>query len=117
MAETVLTPKVPVGPYATSVAANAADAAFAAIDAVDGGAWVAVDGDILVIQNTTAGAETATVESVADDFGRTGNIVDYSLGAAEFGVFRFKRAGWADVDSKIHVSASDVGVKFLVIRP
>lgn len=117
MAETLLTPKTPVGPYPTlPIAANSADAAPASVDAVDGGAWIAVDGDILLIQNTDAGAQTATVESQADQFNRKGDITAYSLAAGEFAVFRFNRAGWADVDSKIHVTASDPAVKFLVIR-
>lgn len=118
MAETLLTVKETSGIYpALPLTANAADFTFAAIDISDGGAFVSDGTEIILCQNNTAGAETVTIESQADNQRRLGNITDYSVGAGEFACFHVAGLGWADADGKIHFSASDVGVLFAVIRP
>ena len=119
MAETLLTVVTTLGSYPTlPLTANSADFTFAVVDITDGGAFVSDGTELILVQNTDAGTATVTIESVADAFGRTGNITTYSMGTGEFAVFGpFKGPGWADADRKIHVSVSDVDVKFAIIRP
>jgi hypothetical protein len=72
--------------------------------------------EILIAQNTGAGARTVTITSVAIN-GRTGDITSYSLGAGEFGVFGpFRREGWAQGTGKLYFEAEHAEVKWAVIR-
>lgn len=119
MAETVLTPVTTLGSYPTlPLTANSADFTFAVIDITDGGYFVADGTELIFAQNTDAGTATVTITSQLDHLGRTGDITAYSMGTGEFAVFGpFKKPGWADANSKVHVKVSDVDVKIAVIRP
>lgn len=118
MAETAITVKETSGRYPTlPLAANSADFAFGVIDAVDGGAFVSDGTEIILVQNTDAGATTFTITSQKDQYGRTGDIAAYALQTTEFAVFAVGGPGWADVDGKVHVKVSDADVKIAVIRP
>lgn len=117
MARTLLTVTTLEGAYG-DYGAGDADITMAAADAAQGNAFVLREGDILFADNTTGGALTVTIDSVADDRGRTGDITAYSIGAGEYAAFGpFGRPGWAQPSTYyLHVDASAVGVKLGVLR-
>lgn len=111
-----LTPKAALGAYGNYGVANAADLAMAAADASSLNQFVASGNDLVFAHNTGGSDYTVTISSVADPFGRTGDITTYSLGAGEYAVFGpFKLAGWMQSDGKIYLQASNAGVKFGVV--
>jgi hypothetical protein len=69
------------------VGAGAADLALVAGNAVDGNQVDCTGKELLFVQNTDSGAGTVTIAGKADEYGRTGSITAYSLGAGEFAVF------------------------------
>jgi len=72
---------------------------------------------MLIVQNTDAGAQTCTVESVADARGRVGDIATYALAAAAIAVFGpFEAEGWAQTGNLLHCKGSVAGVKFAMVR-
>ena len=84
---------------ALPIAANSRDLAFVAGDATNLNYTPLVnDKTVVIAQNTGAGARTVGFVSVADEFGRTGDITAYSMGAGELAIFgAFKTKGWANV--------------------
>lgn len=73
---------------------------------------------LLIVNNTNAGAQTFTVESVADEKGRTGDITTYSLAAAGIGVFLVEgpAKGWRQSDGTLYVKGSHADVKFGMVN-
>jgi hypothetical protein len=119
MARLALTVKDALGSYPSlPLAANAADLAFEEPAAfADGISFVPTGHEVLLVWNTTAGALTVTISSVADNRGRTGDITTYSIGADTVAVFGpFSKEGWAQADGSIYAVASAAGVKFTVVR-
>lgn len=73
--------------------------------------------DLLIIQNTGGSAATWTATSVADPYGRVGNIAAESIAAGAIRVFGpIPLEGWAQTDGKFYLEASANTVKFAVIR-
>ncbi len=106
-------PSLPIG-------ANTRDLAMQAGDPALGNYTPLVEGKTLILlQNTFAGAKTVTFTSVADSYGRTGDITTYSIGQDEFALFGpFKAAGWSHgsgADGGIWIDVSDAAVKIAVI--
>lgn len=115
MAPTTLTKTTPRGSYG-SYGADLADLTMAAADVANGNQFVASGKDLVIAHNTGGSAYTVTVTSVADPYGRTGNISAYSIGAGEYAIFGpFELAGWQQTDGKILISASNAAVKFGVV--
>lgn len=115
MAPTTLTKTTPLGSYG-SYGANLADLTMTAADVANGNQFVASGNDLVIAHNTGGSAYTITVTSVADPYGRTGNIAAYSLGAGEYAVLGpFLLLGWQQTDGKILISATNAAVKFGVI--
>lgn len=106
------------GPYPSlPFTANAQDMVFTAGDAGNNNSFVSTGRELVIVQNTGAGARTVTFLSVADDKRRTGDITAYSLGAGEFGIFGpFATDGWKQTDGTISVNPEHAEVKFAVIR-
>ena len=116
MARTDLTESTAEGAYG-DYGANEADVTMAAGDAVNGNQFTATGNDLLIAHNTGAGAETVTITSVADEYGRSGNITTYSIGAGEYAAFGpFKRHGWMQSDGEIYVDVSSADIKLGVVR-
>ena len=116
MARASLTPKTALGSYGNYSVANSADLAMAAANASDLNQFVASGNDLIFAHNTGSSAYTVTISSVADSYGRTGDITTYSLGAGEYAVFGpFKLTGWMQTDGKIYLAASNAEVKFGVV--
>jgi len=114
---TDITPVSPKNPNST-ISANSADVVSVSADAANGMAVPLTGRELVYARNTGAGARTITITSVADDFGRTGDISAYSLAAGEeclFGPFTTK--GWQQsADGKLYLTAEHAEVKLLVIK-
>lgn len=119
MARATLTKLAALGsksaPYAT---ANAADLPMTAADASNKNQFAVGGNDLVIAHNTGASAYTVTVTSVADpQYGRTGDIAAYSIGAGEYAVFGpFNMAGWLQTDGYVYLEASNASVKFGVVQ-
>jgi hypothetical protein len=120
MTRLALTPIDLLGSYPSlPLAANSADIAFTAAGAsfADGAGYTLTGNEVLVVHNGAATAQTVTIESVADDLKRTGNITTYSIGAGEYAAFGpFKEKGWKQSDGKLHFSTTDATVGFAVLK-
>ena len=122
MARTALTPITPplsngLTYYPTTpLSANSADVVFAAGDATNGNSVAITNGKTLIMaRNTDASAQTITIASVADSFGRKGDITTYSIGADEIAMFGpFQKPGWDQPG--LFINVSNVAVELLVLN-
>lgn len=116
MARTSLTPLTALGAYGT-YSANAADVTMTAADVANKNQATMSAKLLLIAHNTGGSAYTVTVDSVADPYGREGDITTYSVGAGEYAVFGpFEPAGWRQSDGKLYFEASNAAVKFGLVR-
>jgi len=107
-----------LAPFAT-VGAGAADFTFAAGTITDGDTFVCTGRELLVVQNTDAGAVTITITSVVDEKNRTGDITTYSVGIGEFACFTVgltNAQGWKSSAGKVRITVSDADLKVAVLR-
>ena len=120
MARLALTSQTLPGSYpALPLTANAVDVTFTAAGAsfADGAGFTLTGGEILLVKNGNAGAQTVTITSVADDLKRTGDITTYSIGIDEIAVFGpFEIKGWRQADGKLYIAASATDVSFAVLK-
>ncbi len=121
MARLVLTvQEVAVCNYPTlQPAANAADFVWTAAGAsfADGAGFVHTGRELILVQNSNAGAQTVTINSVVDEKKRTGDITTYSVGIAEFAVLGpFPVNGWRQADGQLYLAATATDVKFAILR-
>lgn len=117
MPRTALTAVQPKGPYPGTVAANALDVAFVASDNVNGNYFVGTGKELILVHNTDAGAQTFTITSAADPYGRTANISAYSLAAGEFGMFWLGNlVGWDQGGGQIYLDSSDANIEYAIVR-
>lgn len=115
---TAITVQQMLGPFA-AYGAGTADFTFAAGTITDGDTFVCTGKEILVVQNTDAGAVTITITSVADEKNRTGDITTYSVGAGEFAAFSIgltNSLGWKSTTGKVRITVSDADLKVAVLR-
>ena len=111
MARTALASVAPKGPYPGTISANLLDITFTACDASNGNTTPFVGNRMLAVwRNSGAGARTITFTSVADAQGRLGTITAFSIGAGEYGMFIFERAGWQQTDNAIYTDAEHAEV-------
>ena len=121
MARVVVNAQTTPGAYPSlPIGANTRDLAMQAGDVALGNFTPIVEGKTLVlVHNTFAGAKTVTFTSVADGYGRTGDIATYSIGQDELAIFGpFKAGGWSHgsgAEGGIWIDVSDVAVKIAVI--
>lgn len=72
--------------------------------------------EVLIIHNTGASSYTYTITSVADPYGRLGDITTQSIAAgAIHTVGPFGLAGWQQTGGYLYLEASNTAVKFGVI--
>lgn len=114
MARTILTPTLVPADYATAGVA----VTFTAWDATNGNRFKATGREILLAKNTHASAaQTVTVTSQNDPFGRSGNITADSIAAGALHVYQlFPLSGWADSSGYISVDSSTTDIQFAVLR-
>ena len=119
MSFTALTPVTPFGPYG-AVVANALDLTWTPADATNGNSFPLTGSEILLIWNTDSAAHTFSITSVADNFGRTGDVTTYSVGAGVISSYSFRAGanGWIQSDGTVHLpAASSALLKFCVLKP
>ena len=72
--------------------------------------------EVLIIHNTGASSRTYTITSVADPFGRLGDITAQTIAAgAIHTVGPFGLAGWQQTGGFLYIEANNAEVKFGVI--
>lgn len=112
MARTTLTKTAAPGAYAATLTTLTMTAA----DTVNLNEFVAGDNDLLVIHNTGGVTYTVTVTSVADPFGRSGDLSAINITAGAYAVFGpMKLTGWKQTDGKIYLQANNAAVKLGVV--
>ncbi len=119
MAKVTITKTAALGEYGDYSVASAADLALTAADVANKNQFLFRPRDLLIVQNTDAGAQTFTVSSVADrKTGRIEDITAYSLAAGEIAVVGpfLDGDGWMQADGYIYVEASAATVKFGVVQ-
>lgn len=120
MARLALTVQEPPSAYPSlPLAADDADVAFTAAGAAfaDGASYPMTGRELLLVRNANAGAQTISIDSVADTRRRTGDISAYSLAAGEIAAFWINRTeGWRQSDGNLYFEASAADVEFAVIR-
>lgn len=119
MARTALVPVKPLGPYPvpSQPVATSLDFAFAASDSANGNQFPASGNDLLLVQNTNAGAQTFTVRSAPDPQGRSVDIATYSVGIGLFSVFKLsQQVGWVQPDGNIYLDSSNAQIKFAILK-
>ena len=118
MARTALTVNEGIGRYPTlPIGANDADVEFEAADAEDKNSFAITGREVLIAYNSSGGALTVTVDSVADVCNREGDLGPYSIGAGEYALLGpFPVAGFRQADGLCYLEASGADVGFMVIR-
>lgn len=78
---------------------------------------IASTGKELVIAHNTGGSPyTVTINSAADEYGRTGDITSYSIAAGAIAAFGpFPVHGWRQTNNYINLEANNTAVKFGVV--
>lgn len=72
--------------------------------------------ELLLVQNTGASSATYTVTSVADPYGRTGDITANAIAAGAIEVLGpFGLPGWQQTNGYLYLEASSTDVKFGVV--
>lgn len=97
MTRTLIAAQTLLGAYPTLPVTPATDLTEVAADVGNGNSVTIIEGKTVVLaHNTGVGARTVTFTSVADTFGRTGDITAYSIAAGKLKPFGpFKVAGWS----------------------
>lgn len=112
MPATALTKSLAAGGYASA----GVTLTMTAADVGNGNKFTASGNDLIVVHNTDAGAQTFTITSVADAFGRTGHITAEAISAGAYKIVGpLPLAGWNQTDGTILCSGSHAGVKFGII--
>jgi hypothetical protein len=118
MPETALPIITAKDPFAV-IAADGIDFVFTACDVANGNDFVSTGRELILVQNSGAAPYTVTVTSVLDEKNRTGDVGPYTLAAGEFACITAGLTllrGWRQSTSKIKISASNIAVKFAIIK-
>ena len=102
-----------------AIGALGAQLLFTAADATNFNSFFATGREILICQNSGASAYTVTVNSTADQLGRTSDITAYSIPASGFAIFGpFPLNGWhqATTPYTINLQASNASILFAVVQ-
>lgn len=72
--------------------------------------------DLVIAYNSGNATHHITITSVADPFGRTGDVASEAIIAGAHRVFGpFFASGWRESDGNIYLQADDASVQFAVI--
>jgi len=119
MARTALTVQTLKTPFQV-ITAGGADFTLAAGDGTgDGNSFVATGKELLIAHNDGTAAYTVTIDSVADEKNREGDITSYSMAAgdrAAFTVGMTNEKGWKQTGGVIHVNVNNSAIKLAVLR-
>ena len=73
--------------------------------------------DLVIAQNTGAGAHAVTITSAVDAFGRLGTITSESIAAGAIRIYGpFPMSGWVQTDGKLYLSADHAEVKIGIVK-
>lgn len=112
MARQTLTKSTAPGSYATAGVAVTMTAA----DTVNKEQFVSTGKELVIAHNTGGSPYTVTITSVADEYGRSGDITAYSVAAGAIAAFGpFPVHGWRQSNDNIYLEANNTAVKFGVI--
>lgn len=113
MARTILTPIA--APAANSI--TPALLTFTAWDSGNGNRFRATGKEQVIINNSHATlARTVTITSVADPYGRSGDITAFSMAALTYYLTQiFPTVGWMQSDGYIYIDGSTTDIKFAVV--
>lgn len=90
---------------------------FTAADATNFNSFAATGREILIAHNGDAAPQTVTIHSIADPYGRSGDITAESIAAGAYHVFqRFPLTGYVQSDNTVHIDASAATMEFAVLR-
>lgn len=117
MARTNIAVITPIGSFPTlPLTALQAEFVFTAGDVANGNSSPMTGRELLLIQNTDAGAQTITVVSAPDAQGRSGDITTYSIPASHFAMLGpFTTVGWRQSSGKLFFNVSNANVKVAVV--
>ena len=111
MAETRITPIETVGPYLAETAVpQLGTITSVPIDIVDGNVVTLATDILIVFTNTNVGAQTVTIESFPDTFGRVADITAFSIPASAVVARRFTRVGWGNGNGDLVIAGSSVDI-------
>lgn len=112
MARQTLTKTTAPGPNPTAGVA----VTMTAEDASNHSQFAWTGAEILIIHNTDSGSHTWTLTSVADPFGRSGDITTETIAAGAIRVVDcLSSLGWRQTNGMVYLAANDATVKFGVI--
>lgn len=84
------------------------------MNAVDGGQFIATGKNLIIARNVGLTSATFTLESVADPFGRTGNLVR-SIDAGAYAVIGpLGLIGWCQSNGYVYVSSTSANIEVVV---
>jgi len=87
-----------------------------AADTVNKNQFSASGNDLVIAHNVGASPATITIKSVADPFGRLGDVNAESIAAGTIRVYNLRGlVGWQQSDGNIYLEASSSDVKFGVL--
>ena len=89
-----------------------------ACDNVNGNSFPFTGREILLVHNTNAGgAQTFSITSTPDQYGRTGDIANYSIVASGIAVIDLDTlTGWKQTNGTLLLACNAATVKFVVLR-
>jgi hypothetical protein len=88
-----------------------------AADVTNGNSCPCTGKEILIVENTSGTTAYAfTLNSVADDYGRTADLTAYSLALGDKVALPLPVRGYKQADGNAYFSATNVAVKFSVLR-
>lgn len=118
MARVNLTAQVPTPVLAGALAADAAKLTWTAADATNFQMTDHTGNELILAWNQSADTDrTVTIETVADDLGRTGDIAAYNVDFASISVLGpFPLEGFRQSNGKLNFKASHADIKFAVIK-
>ena len=109
--------QTPVGPYPTAVGSGALTISSTAADTTNGNSTVLSGHEVLCATNSSGStAYTITINSVADQYGRTSDITAYSIALNTTACFSFLGGvtGWKQSDGTVHFQCSNALILFTV---
>lgn len=90
---------------------------FTAADVANKEEFAITGRELLLADNTGAGAHTITINSVADPYNRAKDITAESIAAGTLRMFGpFDLVGWMQTDGNLYFEANDAEVEFAVVR-
>lgn len=103
------------GPYPAGLVMDTLT--FTAADVTNKEEVVLTDREILIARNTHGSTTyNVTITSVADAYGRVGNVTK-AIAAGAFAIFGpIKSAGWQQSNGKLYFEADNAAVTFAVVR-